>query len=85
MTVLQGDIMRSEGEVRFQYASTVVRLPLLPREKPRTPDDIFLITAADVPDGWVNEVAPEIELPKNEKRTVRTGRNTGQMSITARF
>lgn len=78
MTVLQGDILRSKGVVRFQYASTIVSL------QPRTASDV-LFTHADMPDGWVNRVPPSIELPKNGRRTVRPGQTTVRMPSTVRF
>lgn len=85
MTVLQGDILRSEGEVRFQYASTVVRLPLLPRERTPPSGDVLFFTQADVPDGWVEGVPPIISLPKNENRAERIGVRIGQTLNMAPF
>ena len=70
LTVLQADILRSKNQVRFQYASTVVYLPLLPREAKEGAEEIYRITSADVPDGWVNFAPPLISVPKNGLRAV---------------
>ena len=70
LTVLQADILRSRNQVRFQYASTVVYLPLLPREQKDGAEAIYRITSADVPDGWVTDNPPEVSVPKNGLRAV---------------
>ena len=85
MTVLQGDILRSEGKVRFQYASTVVSIPLLPREKMESMAEVCYLGNRNMPDGWVNRIPPSISLPKNGRRAAQTGRTTARMLSVARY